>query len=138
MNNISNGSLVKWSSTDENGYFSHYGEVVEKNDNFITMKGDFGVFKIPTTDGEFEVVDSIPKSTKSQQQLGVKKVKTVLVKTSKKKDNTKSEKALELYKQNSSMTRKELICLFVQELGMSMAGASTYVYNCKKICENEN
>jgi len=44
----------------------------------------------------------------------------------------KQNKAAELFEANKGKTRQELIALFMKELDMSKAGASTYVYNCQK------
>lgn len=45
---------------------------------------------------------------------------------------TKLERAKELYKANAEKSRKEIIELFVKELNMTPAGASTYHAQCKK------
>lgn len=47
----------------------------------------------------------------------------------------KKDRALDLYKANSKLSRNEMIELFMKELDMSKAGATTYVYNCKKEIE---
>ena len=44
---------------------------------------------------------------------------------------SKIDRAVELLKANSTLSRTEVIDLFVRELGMSKAGASTYFYNAK-------
>ena len=45
----------------------------------------------------------------------------------------KKDRAIELYTTNrDKITRNEMIALFMKELDMSKAGATTYVYNCKK------
>lgn len=44
---------------------------------------------------------------------------------------TKLERAKELYKANAEKSRKEIIELFVKELNMTPAGASTYHAQCK-------
>lgn len=43
----------------------------------------------------------------------------------------KQQKAIEILKNNSDKTRKDVIALIVSELGMTDAGASTYYYNAK-------
>ena len=45
---------------------------------------------------------------------------------------TKLEQAKALYKANSNLPRAQIIELFMDKLSMSRAGATTYVYNCKK------
>jgi hypothetical protein len=45
---------------------------------------------------------------------------------------TKLERAHAIYKANADKSRKEIIQLFVTELNMTPAGASTYHAQCKK------
>ena len=47
---------------------------------------------------------------------------------------SKKDQCVELYNKgdNKTKTRKELIEIFVKELGLTPAGASTYVHNCQK------
>lgn len=44
---------------------------------------------------------------------------------------TKVERAKQIFQANAGASRAEIIALFVKELGMSSAGASTYYYNVK-------
>ncbi|MEM4258085.1 MAG: hypothetical protein QXL17_02900 [Candidatus Thermoplasmatota archaeon] len=45
----------------------------------------------------------------------------------------KKDRAIQLYSENKDkLSRNEMIELFMKELDMSKAGATTYVYNCKK------
>lgn len=48
------------------------------------------------------------------------------------KKGSKQILAKALYEQNKTMSNKELVQLFMKELGMSEAGSRTYVYNVKK------
>jgi hypothetical protein len=50
----------------------------------------------------------------------------------KKKKGAKQELAAELYQKNKDKDRKEIIQIFVDEIGMSKAGATTYFYNMRK------
>ena len=45
---------------------------------------------------------------------------------------SKKERAIDLYKANRNLSRDELVTLFMKELDMTKAGATTYVYLCKK------
>jgi hypothetical protein len=69
---------------------------------------------------------------------GVKKVNNVTSKLftkavkSTKSGPTKAERALEIYKNRGSMSREGVIQMFMQELGMTKAGATTYFYNAKR------
>ena len=52
----------------------------------------------------------------------------------KRKKGAKQEQAVEVYKANmNSKTKAEIIELFMSEVGMSKAGATTYYYNIKKL-----
>jgi hypothetical protein len=44
---------------------------------------------------------------------------------------SKKERSVALYKQHADKSRQELIRIFVEELGLTPPGASTYVHNCK-------
>lgn len=44
---------------------------------------------------------------------------------------SKKDRSVALYKQHAGKPRKELIDIFVKELGLTPPGASTYVHNCK-------
>ena len=44
---------------------------------------------------------------------------------------SKKDRSVALYKQHAGKPRKELIDIFVRELGLTPPGASTYVHNCK-------
>lgn len=45
---------------------------------------------------------------------------------------SKKDKCIALYRSNATMDRKQYIELFVAQLGLSVPGATTYVYNCMK------
>lgn len=45
---------------------------------------------------------------------------------------TKMERAIDIYKAMPGASRQQLISAFVDQLGMTPAGASTYAYNVKK------
>lgn len=68
---------------------------------------------------------------------GVKKVSVTSKSSTKavkstKSGPTKAERALEIYKNRGSMPREGVIQMFMQELGMTKAGATTYFYNAKR------
>lgn len=45
---------------------------------------------------------------------------------------TKKQLAIQLYMASSHLPQQELVKLFMDNLSMSKAGATTYVYNCKR------
>lgn len=85
-------------------------------------------------DAEIQAL-SMPKATRvvtkakpaklKTQPTGAKAVKAT-------KTGTKLEQAKSLFKANSGLSRAAMIELFMDKLSMSKAGATTYVYNCKK------
>lgn len=52
----------------------------------------------------------------------------------KRKKGAKKEEACRIYRENKDKSKKEIMELFMKQLDMSKAGASTYYYNCKKEC----
>lgn len=53
-------------------------------------------------------------------------------KTTNHKTGTKLERAIELYKMSSDKSRDTIVSLFMVELDMTKAGATTYFFNCRK------
>lgn len=51
--------------------------------------------------------------------------------------SSKQDKAVELYKRNSSLPTKDIRALFVTELKLTPNGAATYLYNVRRIIEQE-
>jgi hypothetical protein len=51
------------------------------------------------------------------------------------KPGSKQEAVSKIYNANSDKSRKEIIALIVEQVGMSAAGASTYYQNAKKAAE---
>lgn len=48
------------------------------------------------------------------------------------KKGDKQKRAVELYEKHKGKPNAEIVAVFMKELDMSKAGATTYVYNCKK------
>ena len=96
-----------------------------------------GVLTFPKE--EFSTVDLVTPSVIERTMEAPKKIKkstSVKAATAKKKVKgapSKKELATELFKSNKDASRKEIIALFVKELGMTQSGAATYHYNIKKI-----
>jgi outer membrane biosynthesis protein TonB len=67
------------------------------------------------------------KAPKPEKAPKVKKEKPV-----KEKVESKMDKARVLFAEAEDKSRKAIVSLFMAELGMSSAAASTYYYNCKK------
>lgn len=139
--NIQTNEFVKWTSKDHLGTFSHIGQLMSKTDELITIKLANCIVMVKPTDGTFEKhkpvvltsaveVEETAKPKIVMPDGSVAKAKKVYTKLE--GGATKAERALELYKANPNATRKELIEMFMSQLGMSAAGASTYASNVKK------
>jgi len=81
--------------------------------------------------------DQKQQQAKPEKKVTVRKIKsTPKVKVKKEKVPTKAERALKVYQEmmvnGNHPARKEVVQRFMNELNMSVAGASTYQYNIKK------
>lgn len=65
---------------------------------------------------------------------GVVQPTTAIVSSKKRVGASKKDLCIALFNKdnNNTKTRKELIELFIKELGLTQGGASTYVFNCQK------
>lgn len=143
------GEFVKWTGTDEQGKFSHVGEVASFIDERLTLivspAGSTMTIDLldMSTKDEFKVVNK-PKGWKlvkpeaeKVEPVSIKKPTTKVVKKST-DGKSKKEFALDIYKgmmeNGNHPVRKEVIARFVSELNMTPAGASTYAATCKKEC----
>lgn len=65
---------------------------------------------------------------------GVAQATTAPVSSKKRTGASKKDMCIALFNKdnNNTKTRKELIALFMKELGLTAGGASTYVFNCQK------
>jgi len=61
-----------------------------------------------------------------------KEIKVEVKANGKIKKGGKQVLAAQLFEANATKTTAELVAIFVKELGMTKAGATTYVYNCRK------
>ena len=138
MKTLSKNDFVQWTGTDEDGKFSHVGQVVSHTEDSIEFVTQHGTMNVPTTDGHFRQISkpqdwnvSLPKETK-------KKTTTTINKPTQKKvvAGSKKEKALDIYKKmmdnGNHPKRADVIKQFIDELQMTKAGASTYQNTCKK------
>lgn len=105
-------------------------------DSHCTSKSVDAETAINLTDAEMNEMDNTT-STKTEKKVVVRKIKsTPKIKVKKEKVPTKAERALEIYQEmmvdGNHPVRKEVIQRFMNELNMSVAGASTYQYNIKK------
>ena len=88
-----------------------YDTVFEKTDKMYTRM----------TEGDMKYMTKTDEDSESVVSTSSKPVRT----------ETKAQKAEVIFRNNPTLSRKEIINLFMTELGMSSAGASTYQYNMK-------
>ncbi len=110
--------------------------LVQKGNEYSMNINTGGVLTFPKE--EFSTVDLVTPSIIERTMEAPKKTKksTKATTSAKKKVKgapSKKELATELFKSNKDASRKEIIALFVKELGMTQSGAATYHYNIKKI-----
>ena len=156
MNSIlSKGNFIKWSDTDEEGSFSYVGQVLKVANKVVTfMLPNGGEISVPTNDGTFTKAKKPAKwnvkaePTKRTATIGRTSVQKAVTRAKRVTGGpSKKDQAIDLYKQFYSqsdgihMARKDAIQMFVEQLDMTPAGASTYVAMVRKIVtqqENNN
>jgi len=121
---MNTGSFTKWTGADEEGTFSHIGKIVSQNETWIDIQTPVGLMHVRRQDGTFE--EHAPITLKESVQAP----KTV---TKHHKGNTKIGRALVIYQGMKNASRQQLMAAFVEQLGMSPAGASTYAAQVKKM-----
>lgn len=138
--------FIRWTSKDDEGTFSHVGQVISHKNGMIifadAMGGEMGV---PEDEGKFEVVrkprtwadkalgtgvDGKPRDPKRVAK-NIRKAR----KARKSGEPTKKELALQLYRDLAGKGHGKAVTVqrFQDVLGMSLAGATTYYYNCKRL-----
>jgi hypothetical protein len=88
---------------------------------------------IEPVDNSEDPIDDEPEVKTPKTPIPAKKVKEKVVKEKapKVRNGTLLEKALEIYKQEVNPTRKVMMHMFIDKLGMKPNSASTYFYFCK-------
>ena len=141
---IYKGCFVKWTGKDEQGSFSYEGKVVSvgKLIQFEDERG--GVYAIPKDDGKWKRIKSI-KDWEEKKQQWIDKQQDVIARMEQKaakveqKDKrvvvprtgkvTKKQRGKEIYQQMAGRANQAIIEKLMEELGMTLAGARTYVSN---------
>lgn len=94
--------------------------------------------ELPEVEDEAEIIAETPVEVKAEEPKAEKpkkekKAKVVKEKTEKvNKGPSKAELARQIYANAEDKSRKVVTELFIKELGLTAAGASTYYQNCKK------
>lgn len=147
------GDFVKWTALAEDGKPCSYIGKVQLAGDVIIFETPFGTMHVPKTDGKFEEVDEPDdwmkqmldrqaardahaaelEAEQSETRRRVSKRPSGKAKQLQPKQGSKLAQALDLYKHSKDKSRKHIIELFVKELKMTPAGASTYQATCKKV-----
>ena len=135
MTKFNKNVFIKWTSTDEDGKFSYVGQVISHVDGMIVFHNSTGTMGVPEDEGTFAATRK-PKKWNTKAPVAVKSVKPVKKKAHR---STKSDGSFTKYHQvvaqmneNRPASRKDAIALVVREVGMTPAGASTYVAKANK------
>lgn len=127
MTDFNKGKWIKWTATDENGTFSHVGEVYKSTKSHVTfvVADDIGGhMTVEKTDGVFE---NVRKSKSAVTKIGEDVRKREAEEGSRHFTGKKLE-VFELVVANPGLDRKEYIALIVEAGISTPAGASTF-YN---------
>jgi len=142
MSEFKKKDFVKWTASDDEGKFSHRGQItkITKSEMEITTQND-GVITIGLGDGSFTKIKKIKNfsvhSTPSKN-IGRTGMQRAIVKSKRSTGGpSKKVRAIEMYRDMTSAlgvppARQYAIGRFAEELGMSIAGASTYFAMAKK------
>ena len=142
--NFERDDFVHWTGTDQDGNFSHVGQVMSCSDENLEFATPHGVITVTIDDGNFRHISrpqgwstELPKATKKPVKTSHTKPDTKTTTTISVKSGSKKEKALDIYKQmmdnNTHPIRSEVIQVFMNDLDMTKAGASTYHSMAKKL-----
>lgn len=136
---IKAGSFAKFTDTDEYGKFSYVGRVLAIGKNAVISGGidlevqGEGIMHLPAADLEKVTIARKPRGFKSSGAVTVSKPKAKAKRAPRTKGGpTKRDLVDALVFDNPSLTRKEHIALVVEQIGMTPAGASTYVSGARK------
>ena len=99
------------------------GAVVKQTKTHISIDLGHGVATLPLEEGTIHKARA-PKARKASV--------TIQKATRAPKAGTKKVEALKIYRDNVAAGKAVVIDMFMANLGMSKAGATTYFYNCKK------
>lgn len=124
--------FIQWISADEFGAFSHIGQQLSRKDGMITMLlNGGGTVTFAEDDG---VVESAKKPANWGEVVVAAEPEKKAVTRTRNGGPSKKEQALQIYRDlaGKGHGKDMTIQRFMDVLGMSKAGATTYFYTCKK------
>lgn len=135
---LKEGMFVRWASLDETKSTIKFdGRIASIGNNIVVLVTDHGIMGIPVDDGTFEPIRK-PKNfqdVKIVKEVPAKKPATSIVRTPRESNGvSKKDRAFQSYRDLKCLlaqdgmepTRKVVVDMFVRDLGMTPAGASTY------------
>ena len=138
-------TFIKWTSEDDEGTFSHVGELFRRKDGVILMQlNGGGMVELEEGDGVTEVVEkpadwNMPEVSRKateglreKKEAAPKRTPKPRQETTSTTTGTKKDKAIAIARELGIDKKDEIIARFESELNMSRAGAMTYYYTCKK------
>lgn len=134
--NFSIYDYIKWTHADDQGEFSHQGQIVALDEQRATFRTKAGVMSVDYSEGSFEKIKAIklddPDPAPRTPITATREPIVIVQRRRELKLDTKLAKAFELYQKLEDKSRKNTIKVFTEQLGMTPAGASTYQAICKK------
>jgi len=135
--------FVRWTGSDEEGEFSHVGQVYYIKNEMVALRTQHGVIHVPAEDGAFKVVDK-PKDwnlsvvkTKRPTTASPNLPKTRKGQKRKKNGPTKIDLIVELLRKDPPSSRKDAIEKIVAAGISTPAGASTFYNTAKKLLKDD-
>lgn len=125
---------IKWTQTDEKGEFVHQGQVVVLDETKVSFRTSIGVMTVDYTVGSFEKIKNWKLEDNAPRILvtATREPTEIVQRRRELKTDTKLAKAQELYQKLEDKSRKAVIKAFIENLGLTPAGASTYQAICKR------
>ena len=137
MEKFKKGQFIRWTSTDNEGKFSHTGQVVSHKSGMITFitgpnAGEMGV---PEDDGSFELVRKPRNWKETTAPASISKPKAVrkTVTHTRKTGSSKLDLVVDLLRNDPPVDRKDAINKIVAAGISTPAGASTFYNSAKKV-----
>ncbi len=119
--------FIRWSSKDEEGNFSHIGEVISCTEDTVVFYGDGYEFTVPLNDGKFAKARRPKDWSVDAPRVEIPPSTPPAKKPRAGKTGSKKERARIIFQNETE--RSAIIARFQSELDMSPAGAATYYSN---------
>lgn len=135
---LKKGSFVRFTANDpRDGKFSFVGQITAVTPETVSMEAEapYGTVGVENDPSKFTVARK-PRGWKTPEPVVAPAKAKKSKKTRAKRSGTKLDEVVVLVRENADLSRKELIALVVDKIGMTPAGASTYVSNARKLVKN--